>query len=229
MSSVVDFESVLGLYTYNYTVQNDSLPADGLVVSSFSLPFFGNPAASLVAPSIVVPEFWSFEVIGTGPSTWPYAPVEDPGFGSYQPPGADYTDPDFVLRFFWNADPFELLSLFSAAQHAQAQLAICNLSDRCSDDEIQGYMATILRLEQYHAAQVGGGEALSGFAFDSLLAPTIGPVLLATTGGTLSYDTAHLPLTYGLVQDPTSAPEPATILLLGGGLALLVGLKGRRT
>lgn len=108
VSSNVSFDTPTNIYSYSYTIQNDSIPEDEIKPYSFIIPFFGSQESSLFTGSIITPGFWSFEILDTSSSTWPYVAANDTAYGNYVPAEADYTSPDFILRFFYDFDPFNI-------------------------------------------------------------------------------------------------------------------------
>jgi hypothetical protein len=225
IDSDVQLDGPAGQYRYSYTLQNTSAPADDLGITSFFLPFFGPQTTALLADSIETPEFWTFDVLAPSSTAWPYFRGDDPGAASYLPIGIDYTDADFILRFSLDP-PDDIASFLLQIENAEARLIICNLSDRCSDEELAQLAATLGERDQWEAARVGGGESLGGFAFASLLASTVGAGLIMSTSGAVSYSAPFLPLTY----DAVPVPEPSTLVLFGAAVAaLVIAARKRRT
>ncbi len=221
IDSDVQLDGTAGRHRYSYALQNSSAPADNLGITSFFLPFFGAQTTALIADSVETPEFWTFDVLAPGTTAWPYLRSDDPGAAGYLPIGIDYTDPDFILRFVL-APPEDIVVFSLRIENAEARLITCNLSDRCSDEDLAQLSATLQERDQWEAARVGGGESLSGFSFASLLPPTVGPGLIMATSGTISYSAPFLPLTYEAATDPVPVSEPSTLLLLGAAVAALV-------
>jgi len=226
IDSDVELDGLTGRYAYGYTLQNASAPADGVLITSFSLPFFGDPGSALIADSIEAPAFWAFDLVSPSLTSWPYVRGDDTAAGSYQPFGIDYTDPDFIVRFSLNP-PQDIGAFLGAISQAQARLIICSIGDRCSEEELAGLSATIEAGNQWEAALVDGAESLSGFAFASLLAPTVGPGLIITNSGAASYSAPFLPLSYD-APGPAPVPEPSTLLLFGTAVCVFVAAHRRK-
>lgn len=227
IGSDVLLDGPTGTYEYRYTLQNESSPADGALITNFLLPFFGDQTSGLIADSIVAPEFWSFDIVTPSLMSWPYVVGDDPAAGSYGPGGIDYAEPDWILRFALNP-PEDIVAFLASVSDAQGRITICNLGDRCSEEELAQLSATIEEGNRWEAALVYGGESLSGFAFASLLEPTIGPGLITTDGGAVTYSAPFLPLTYAAAPDPVSVPEPSTLWLFSAAIGMLVAAKRKQ-
>lgn len=214
LQSDVIFDDTTGIYTYNYSLENDFASGSGNDITSFMIPFFGDAATALISDSISHPDYWYDFITGA----WPYSATDDPSSSTYTQPGVDYTMPDFVLTFSAGAPPADILSLQMQIQTLTAESIACNLSADCDAEQIALQIEQLeLILAGIAASPISPGESLSGFSFSSYLGPAMGPILLTTTEGNL-YEAASLPSL--LSEDVTSVPLPSTLFLL------LIGLSG---
>ena len=109
-----------GVFTYNYTVFNDSTDPYGgegeggeFLLVDWELPFFENPANVIF--NIQSPDGWEFEILeGVDDSSeyynnpngfygdyqWDYDPNNDPFAANYDQPAESYVDPPFILHWY---------------------------------------------------------------------------------------------------------------------------------